>query len=116
MAQGNWSATQNIVAFLVNLFYNRQSRHRVLRFLRVEEDSVLQRIRLLEKLPQQIVLSVCMQQEKVEEATVMLQNIVVWASRLPLREVVIFILARGSEQICQSIRLKVQELCTNPTK
>ena len=57
---------QYTLALLANLFYNRQSRLKVLRFLRVDEDEVIQRIRLLEKLPSQIVLTVSLRQEEVE--------------------------------------------------
>lgn len=116
LVQGTQAVMQYTLALLANLFYNRQSRLKVLRFLRVDEDEVIQRIRLLEKLPSQIVLTVSLRQEEVESAAIVLQNVVVWASRLRFPEVVIFVLARESEKACHTIHQKVHDLCSDPNQ
>ena len=100
---------QYTLALLANLLYNRQSRLKVLRFLRVDEDEAMQRIQLLEKRPSQIVLTVSLRQEEVESAAIVLQNIVVWARRLHFPEVLIFVLARESEKACHTTHQKVHD-------
>lgn len=76
---------------------------------------MLARTRLLEKLPKQVVLSISLPSEQPELTAGMLQNLVIWASRLSIPEVSIFTLSGSGVRLFQMVRSKVQELCQDPT-
>lgn len=69
---------------VTHLLFHRQSRHKILPFVRVDEDEVVTRLRLIEKLPRQIILSVWVPTEKVSRAARILHNVALWSSRLQI--------------------------------
>lgn len=69
---------------VTHLLFHRQSRHKIIPFVRVDEDEVLARLKLIEKLPRQIILSVWIPADKASQAARILSNVALWCSRLQI--------------------------------